>query len=339
MATTTTKKKTAAEPAQAKETGRRFTTAFVGNTPAGPFAFQVEGNLTRPCELREMPDGRPVLNNSIGIGRSAFALLALAEGTYDKDAKYPDNPFVELAAFGDVAKRMAELGKGVRIVVTGKLSKRTWKDKANADRESVQIQVSEFAVLSCKAAPKGEGAKTTVPATNQFTKKDGEEVLRPVACLVSGTIYNVDELGTAPSGNSYLHFNMFAQEPAEKVLDKARGVDTADKEYDPKRTLIRCSAFGRQAEALAKLLKKGMQVVVSGNVTDNVFEGKTSVQMTVNALNVVNFEAPTGTSAVIPLPEDAGDAPVNETAPANGEVTGDFFQGEDEGDDDGALPF
>lgn len=333
---TTAKKKT--EPTTEKT---RFTTAFVGKTPAGPFAFQVEGNLTRPGELRTVKDsGRPVTNNSIGIGRSAYALLALAEGTYDKDTAYPENNFIEVSAFDEVAERLAALPKGARIVVTGKMSKREWTDKAGAPREAINILVSDFAVLSCKAVAKGEGAKATVPATNQYTNRDGEEKQSPVACLVSGNLFSVDELGTAPSGKSYLHFTVFAQEPAAKVLDKARGVDTKDKEYEEKRNLIRCSVFGKQAEALAKLLKKGITVVVSGSVSENVYEGKSSVQMSVNALNVISFDVPTGASAVIPLPEDAGDAPVGEPAPTGetapgGEISTEFV--EMDGDDE--LPF
>lgn len=334
MATTATKKKDTETTTTEK---KRFTTAFVGKTPAGPFAFHLEGNLTRPSELKTLPSGGTVVNNSIGVGRSAFALFALGEGTYDKTAQYPENNFVEISAFNGVAERMAELPKGTRIVVSGKMSKRTWKDKAGAEHEGITVDVDDFAVLSCKAHDKGVPAKATVPATNMYTNKAGEEKALPVACLVSGNLFSVDELGTGASGNAYLHFSIFAQEPAQKVLDKARGVDISGKEYEEKRNLIRCSVFGRQAEAMAKLLKKGMAVAVSGTVSENVFEGKSSVQMSVNALNVISFETATGTSAVIPLPEDAGDAPVDKDAPASGEVDPEFIQGDD--DDDDELPF
>lgn len=337
MATTTaTKKKSTTDD---KPNSRpRFTTSYVGTTPAGPFAFQVEGNLTKPAELQQLSDGRAVLNNSIGIGRSAFAMFAAAEGTYDKDAEYPDNNFIDLTAFGEIAERMAKLPKGSRIVVAGKMSKRTWSDKAGAEHENIQILVSEFASLACKANAKGADAATTIPATNQYKRKTGELGHAPVACLVSGNIFSVDELTTSPSGTPLIHFSVFAQEPAAKVLDKARGVDVSGKEYDPKHTLIRCSVFGKQAEGLAKLLKKGMRVVVSGRIAENVYEGKSSVQMVVSGLNVINPEPATGSSAVIPLPEDAGEAPVGGAAAATGEVDSAFFQGEDD-DDDSGLPF
>lgn len=334
MATATKKTETAKKTDPANKP--RYTTGYVGTTPAGPYAFQVEGNLTRPPELRQTNNGNPVLNNSIGIGRPAAALYALADGSYDKDATYPENNFVEIVAFGDIAEEMANLEKGTRIVVAGEMSKRAWTDKAGAERESVQIKVSQFAVLSCKAAPKGAVAKTTVPATNLYTDKNGEDKMAPIACLVSGNLHKVEELGTSPNGISYLHFSMFAQEPAAKVLDKAYGRDTADKEYDEKKKLIWCSVFNKQAESLAKLLKEGMTVAVSGSISENVYNGGSSVRMSVRVLNVINFETAKTSAAVIPLPEDAGDAPVNEASPASGEVTADFCEDEE---DESALPF
>ena len=334
---TATKKKTATAT-EAPVTNRRFTTAYVGNTPAGPFAFQLEGNLVRPCELKETKDGTLVLNNSIGVGRSAFAIMALAEGTYDRNAEYPDVPFVDLVAFGDVAQRMADkLTKGSHIVVAGKLSVRKWKDKAGAEHEVISCQVQDFALLgSAKNGVKGEGAQATVPATNKYTK-DGQEILRPTACLVSGNVFSVDELAVSKSGTSYLHFTMFAQEPAAKVLDKAKGVDVSGKEYDPKKALIRCTVFGKQAEALAKLdLKKGMAMAVSGAISENEYEGKVSVQMNVNAFNVVSFEV-AGNSAAAPMPEDAGEAPVAEGVAPGGAIPNDFYEADE--DDDSELPF
>lgn len=337
---TTVKKKSATTTSEAPAaTSRRFTTAYVGNTPAGAFAFQLEGNLVRPCELKETKDGTLVLNNSIGVGRSAFAIMALAEGTYDRNAEYPDVPFVDLVAFGDVAQRMADkLTKGSHIVVAGKLSVRKWKDKAGAEHEAVSCQVQDFVLLgSTKNGIRGEGATATVPATNKYTK-DGQEILRPTACLISGNVFSVDDLAVSQSGMSYLHFTVFAQEPAAKVLDKAKGVDVSGKEYDPKKTLIRCTAFGKQAEALAKLnLKKGMAVAVSGTVSENEYEGKVSVQLSVNAFNIVSFEVATGNSAVVPMPEDAGEAPVAEETAPGGAIPNDFYEADE--DDDSELPF
>ena len=327
MATTKKTTKAKAETTEKK----RFTTARVGMTPAGPFAFIVEGNLTHPGDVAKKDDTL-YSRNSMGISMSAFRLMALAEGTFDKDAEYPDNPFVDLVAFGGMAERLGALPKGARIAVAGKMSRRKFPGKDGAEHEAVQITVQDFAVLNCKAVDDPEGATATVPATEVYTK-DGEEHKNPTACLVSGNIYSVGELGNSKtSGRPYLQFSVFAQEPAQKVLDKATGMDTKDKEYEEKHTIINVSCFGAQAEAMAKLLKKGMTVCLSGRISENVFEGKSRIQMSCSGLCVVKFPA---VGAVAPTegaaPTDSGEA---EAAAA-----GDGFVPVAEDDDEDELPF
>lgn len=322
MAKTATKTTTTAPAATER---RRFTTARVGQTAVGPFAFIVEGNLTHPGDIRKKGD-KTYANNSIGIGMPAFRLLALADGTYDKDATYPETPFVDLVAFDEVAERLGALPKGARIAVAGKIAKHTYTGTDNAVHESVQITVQDFAVLSCKAVEKGVVAKVTVPATEVYTKDD-EEHKNAMACLVSGNIYSVGELGaSSTTGNSYLQFSMFAQEPAQKVLDKATGVSTKDKEYDEKMCLINVSCFGKQAEAMAKLLKKGMKVCISGRISENVYEGKSRIQMSCSGLCVIERPAEAATEA----PTDPAAA---EAAPTEG------FAAIPEDEDEEQLPF
>ena len=325
MAKTATKTtKAATAPTTEK---KRFTTARVGQTSSGPYAFIVEGNLTHPGTLNKKGE-KAYTNNSIGIGMSAYRLLAMADGTYDKDATYPDTPFVDLVAFDAVAERLAALPKGARIAVAGKIAKHSFTGKDNAQRESVQITVSDFATLACKAVEKGVGAKATVPATEVYTK-DGEEHKNAIACLVSGNIYSVGELGaSSTTGNSYLQFSMFAQEPAQKVLDKATGEDIKDKEYDEKMCLINVSCFGKQAEAMAKLLKKGMSICISGRITENIYEGKSRIQMTCAGLCVIKHPA-----------EEAAAVPTDPAAAEASAATGEGFSAIPKDEDEDELPF
>lgn len=322
MATKRTTKTTPAPTTQA----RRFTTGYVGKSGDQGYAYQVEGNLVRPGELRQTKKNTPYTANSMGIGGNIWRLLAMAEGTHTKDATYPEDTsasFLNIIAYDAVAEALADLPKGARILVSGPISKRTIKDAEKGDRTLVQVVVESFAVVGNKThaevIPGTAGA-----ATNVYTGNDGEEHKQNIATLVSGKVFDAKEPGVTGNGRPYFNFSVFAQEPAQKVLDRANGKAT-DGEYDEKMKLINVSVFGKQAESLAKLVKKGMTVSISGSIDEEVFEGKTYIRMNLGALNVLKFPDPENE-----VPEDSGDAPVN--------GTGAFDSIPDDDDDDDELP-
>lgn len=311
-------------------TDTRFTTATVGKTAKGAYAYLLEGNLTRQSELQETKKGRPAARNSIGTGRSAMATLAFAEGRFDANESYDDNQFFSLVAYDDVAKRLSELPKGTHIAVSGRMSEETYT-KDDVERKTVQVVVSEFSVLENKAH-KYEFAPNTVPVTGVYTGKDGNDVEENLATQVAGNIFSVDELGTTSNGQPCLHFSMFAQEPAEMMLDKVL-TGKAEGEYDEKKTIFRVTVFGKQAESLAKFLRKNMKVVVCGNVSENEYKGERRAQMVLKGLVVAQWPKDDAVEDEDDMPEDPaqndGDAPVD--------GDGSFEPMDDEDDDE--LPF
>lgn len=316
-------------------TNTRFTTATVGKTAKGAYAYLLEGNLTRQSELQETKKGRPAARNSIGTGRSAMATLAFAEGRFDAKENYDDNQFFSLVAYDDVAKRLSELPKGTHIAVSGRMSEETYT-KDDVEHKTVQVVVSEFSVLENKAH-KYEFAPNTVPVTGVYTGKDGNDVEEALATQVAGNIFSVDELSTTSNGQPCLHFSMFAQEPAEMMLDKVLfgEAHAAKQEYNEKKTIFRVTVFGKQAESLAKFLRKNMKVVVCGNVSENEYNGERRAQMVLKGLVVAQFPSETvdiddeDNIPADPAGENDGDAPV--------EGDGSFEPMDDEDDDE--LPF
>ncbi|WP_411726134.1 single-stranded DNA-binding protein [Methyloglobulus sp.] len=55
----------------------------------------------------------------------------------------PDNIIVSCIAFGDIAQRIAKLGKGDALAVTGSLKPTEWQDKATGEtRHGLSVTVS-----------------------------------------------------------------------------------------------------------------------------------------------------------------------------------------------------
>ena len=105
------------------------------------------GNLTRDPELRFTPNGTPVAGFGIAVNRRY----------QDKQSGewVEDTSFFNITAWFKLAENCAEsLSKGDRVLVTGRLSQRSWEDKNGQKRSVVEIVANvvapslEFA--SCK---------------------------------------------------------------------------------------------------------------------------------------------------------------------------------------------
>lgn len=307
----------------------RYTTSYVGKSEKGGYAFQVGGNLTRTVELRADKNQNPIVLASIGIGGNAWRMLAIAEGTYDKNADYPDDSaasFINLIASGDVAKQMEGLPKGASILVSGPIFKHTYAAPDGSERTSVRISVNSFARLGNQA----QNVQPVIPKTpgyakEVFTKRDGTDGSNNIATLVSGKVFRVFDPSATSDGTPVFSFSMFAQCASQQVYDIATGKQDGTG-YDAQKTLVSVSVFGRQAETLAKLVKAGMVVCVSGAVSKRDVNGQEWVQIRLGGLDVLKYP---DANANAPTPAADGEAPVDEEEEFT-DVPGD--------DDDDELP-
>lgn len=323
--------KTATTPKAEANKNRPFTAANVGMSAKGPFAFHLEGFVTRDPNLMPPVEGKKqMVTTSIGISGNAWAVLARAEGTYSKETEYPENEFVDLVVFGKTAEEFSKaVTKGSKVAVSGHIQRRDYT-KDGETRESVSVVVDGFVVLATKKQT-GELRANMVPATAITTAEDGKETTTPTACLVNGTVVGLKTLGTGKSGKSYLQFGLRTQVPAEKIYDLAVGQWSKDKSYDDKKTIVNMTVFGATADRMAKLLKPGMEMAVTGRIEKQEYNGNISYQMMPFTLSVMKFveaaeaandEASTSAPAKAPKTPKAAPA----TPPADD-------------DDDDELPF
>lgn len=92
-------------------------------------AVTIVGNVTRDPELRFTPGGLAVCNFGVAVNR--------------KRGDEEQTSFFDVTAFGDLAEHVAELPKGCRVVVVGRLEQQTW-DKDGEKRSKVVIIADEI---------------------------------------------------------------------------------------------------------------------------------------------------------------------------------------------------
>lgn len=106
----------------------------------------LSGNLTRDAELRATAGGTPVLSLGLAVGNRRKN-----PGT----GAWEDEPyFFDCALYGARAEKLApRLRKGAHVALEGKLTYRSWEDKAGNRRSKVEVLVAEIDFLAPKAAP------------------------------------------------------------------------------------------------------------------------------------------------------------------------------------------
>lgn len=117
--------------------------------------IHVVGNLTNAPELRYTQSGKAVAN------------LTVAENTGRDDQKRTH--YHRVTAWGDLAENIANLDKGQRVVVIGRLEQRDWQDKDGNNRKDWDITADEVSPsLRFKPREAGgySGAGPTVEAWN-----------------------------------------------------------------------------------------------------------------------------------------------------------------------------
>ena len=92
----------------------------------------IVGNVTRDPELRFNPSGIPV--TSFGVAWN------LRKQNGEDEAM-----FFNVTCWRTLAENVAEsLGKGARVIVTGRLNWRSWESEAGEKRNAIDIQAEEI---------------------------------------------------------------------------------------------------------------------------------------------------------------------------------------------------
>ncbi len=100
----------------------------------------IAGNLTRDPELRNTPSGATVCGFSVAVNRTYRG----ADGENKDEVSY-----IECTAWGKQAETLAQYAKkGTGILVSGRLSQRSWEDKNGGGKRSrTEIVVEDFNFL------------------------------------------------------------------------------------------------------------------------------------------------------------------------------------------------
>jgi single-strand DNA-binding protein len=92
------------------------------------------GNLTDTPELRFTPSGAPVTNFTVAV------TPRVKDGDGWRDG---ETSFFRCTAWRSLAENLAELAKGTRVLVHGRLQQRSWETDAGEKRSVVEVQVDE----------------------------------------------------------------------------------------------------------------------------------------------------------------------------------------------------
>ena len=109
----------------------------------------VMGRLTRDVEIKETPNGRKVVNNTVACPR---------------DSKDEGTDFIDITVWGTNAENMAKyFSKGSMIIVEGRQRVENYTDKDGKSRKNTTVNVEKWHF--CEAKKDGADAnKADAPA-------------------------------------------------------------------------------------------------------------------------------------------------------------------------------
>jgi len=133
------------------------------------------GNITRDPELRFTPSGTAVVSFGLAVNRS---IQNKKSGEWQTEVD-----FFNVTAWYKLAENCAEsLGKGDRVLVSGRLSQDSWEDKEGQKRSTVKVIASvvapsmEFATCKLEKNPKMDSGGVAVAQNTKeevdFTDED-----------------------------------------------------------------------------------------------------------------------------------------------------------------------
>lgn len=120
----------------------------------------IAGNITRDPELRSTPNGASVCSFSVAVNR----VYRDQSGENKEDVS-----FIDCTAWGKLGEMIANYAKkGSGVLVSGRLSQRTWEDKNGGGKRSrVEIVVEDFNFTGAAPAGANDGCSSySAPATS-----------------------------------------------------------------------------------------------------------------------------------------------------------------------------
>lgn len=299
----------AATPAATAEKPRTFIRARnVGMSGEKPYAFHLEGTLTRDLNvLTATEDKKAAAYGSIGIGTDANGVDIDADAVYARATKEEapatekPTPFVNLVFYDRLAEKVASdeaVKKGALLAVSGVLRKNTGKDGVSR----VEVLVDNYAVLR---RDDGKRNKRISVAPMTYTNSNKEVVSKTMVTLLTGKVLkNITQGQSGTSGIPYLRAGLLLAVPVKKVYDLASTGKVGEyAENAP--AILNLVFFDKLATRMGKLLREGMIIAVTGEVSEEIYNGNTSYTMRPQTVSVVNYGSGSAGSATGTAPEAA----------------------------------
>lgn len=134
--------------------------------------------------------------------------------------------------------------------------------------------------------------------------------------MVTGNLTRDPELRATPAGTQVLHFGM-------AVNDRAKNQQTG--EWKDRPNFVDCVIFGARAEAMARILAKGMKVAVEGRLRYSSWQDKegnrrSKLEVVVDEIDLMSARAaaqqPAQGACQAPTPAYTASAPKGRPQPA-----------------------
>jgi len=114
------------------------------------------GNLTRDPDLRQTPSGQSVTNFSVALNRS----YKDATGEWQEATD-----FIDVVAWAALGERVnTYLGRGSRVLVTGRLQSRSWEQDGQK-RNKVEVLAGDVIFLDNRNESEGASSSTSEKTT------------------------------------------------------------------------------------------------------------------------------------------------------------------------------
>lgn len=125
----------------------------------------ITGNLTRDPELRSTPSGASVCSFSVAVNRT----YRDANGENKEDVS-----FIDCSAWGKLGEMIAQYAKkGSGVLVSGRLSQRSWEDKNGGGKRSrTEIVVEDFNFTGTAPSRDGGSSSYSAPAASESAPAD-----------------------------------------------------------------------------------------------------------------------------------------------------------------------
>ena len=122
----------------------------------------IVGNLTRDPELRSTPNGASVCSFSVAVNRT----FRDSNGEQKEDVS-----FIDCSAWGKLGEMISQYAKkGTGVLVSGRLSQRSWEDKEGNKRSRVEIVAEDFNFTGNRSD--NSGSQSQAPAAENQAPVD-----------------------------------------------------------------------------------------------------------------------------------------------------------------------